>query len=289
MKNKRSMVIGLLVALILFSGLLLTEFILQQKNIISPGLFIWKLPSGECGRQSVTEAVCELNVKEIYCLFDRKQLTKKSPETFIRQMKSEGVNTWFLMGEAEWGLDSEGTEICQMIYAVAAYNESVSEDARFVGITLDIEPYSTPEWEEDREKVMRSWRDALIQAKQCASENGLSVMVCIPRWLDEMNAEILEAIIRDGCDQVAIMNYGRKKEISSIEGEIKLADRYGKPVVNISELTEPGVHGLTEDQTYYHLGLETVMDSWKQIKSHYAKSDLHFAYHHITPLLELME
>lgn len=290
MKGKKKR-IGITAGCLLFAGICMI-FMGRQKNTVeSPGLFIWEIPAEEDlqGRKAVAEAVSSLNISEVYCASDRKAIVDRSLQGFVKEMSNQKADTWYLTGEAEWGLDPKGKEIRRVIKDIAKYNASVEIEAQFTGIMVDIEPYLTPEWEDDKDAVMELWCQSLIRARECAAENHLLLTICIPRWLDEINPDILEQMIAEGCDRAAVMNYGRENEAEAIAEEVAIADRYQKPVIHISELTRPGQHELTEKQTYYNDGIKAVTDSWKRLKKSYPKSDLHFAYHHLTPILELSD
>lgn len=239
--------------------------------------------------EKVSQVGAELNIREVYTMYTGKDLARQTPRRFVRKMQEQNVESWYLTGEPEWGLNIEATEICEQILALASYNAVVEPEERFAGMMLDTEPYGLDEWKADKWDVMERWCSALERARQCAAENDILLAVCIPRWLDEISYEYLEWLIRDGADRIIVMNYGKEQEAEAIAQELEIAQRYGKSVTHVSELTPPGQYDLTDKQTYYQSDVQTVVDSWKRLSKIYPNADLHFAYHHFIPLVEMME
>lgn len=251
------------------------------------GLYIWnQIDEDQIG--SLFEIIDQVSIGEVYQCFNEEQLQDRSPQELITTFSEKQIETWYLCGSPEWGIDPAGEEMKRAVSSVALYNESVDPKARFTGIQFDVEPYLTDLWDQDKQKVMSLWYDVLSQTKALAKEHDLSMMICIPRWLDAVNPDILEEMIRDCCDQVAIMNYDRRDEAEGISVEMNLAKEYGRSVINVSELIKPGKRDLTDENTYYNAGLEALQHSWKQLKKAYPENDLRFAYHYLEPLKELL-
>ena len=85
------------------------------------------------------------------------------------------------------------------------------------------------------------------------------------------------------------MNYNKKNEAGQIEEELRLAEKYGKGILNITEMQMQGYHGLTEENTYYDDGFEAVADSWEKLKAKYPYKRIGFSWHYLRPCLQLME
>ena len=69
---------------------------------------------------------------------------------------------------------------------VLNYNLAVSEDARFDGINVDIEPYILGEWKVPGNNLPNRWLEALETLIARRDASGLPILVgpAIPRWLD---------------------------------------------------------------------------------------------------------
>ncbi len=85
------------------------------------------------------------------------------------------------------------------------------------------------------------------------------------------------------------MNYNRENEYAQMEDEVELAREYQKRIICIYELQQPGKHGLTDINTYYHAGLKVLQASRETLEQQFAYGRLSFSYHYYDPLLELLE
>lgn len=260
-----------------------------EENQSRNGLYSWNAFENAEAAEELFYAVNRLHAGEVYQYYSQRELLDQIPREVVTRLNEKGVRVWYLAGEAKWGIDADGKEIRNAVAALALYNRSVPEKARFYGIQLDVEPYLTEKWEEDKHQVMELWYQSLRQGKELAERYGVPMMICIPRWLDVVDEKLLEQMLRDCCDQVAIMNYDRRDEAEGIAVEMSLAVRYSRPVVCITELTEPGNHDLTEENSYYYESLNAVSQSWERLEEKYPDATLRFACHHLEPLIQMME
>lgn len=129
---------------------------------------------------------------------------------------------------------------------VLDYNLSVSADARFDGVNVDIEPYILPQWKEPDSKLPVRWLAVLEQLieRRDASGEPLLFGPAIPRWLDtstcctqvSWNGETkpLSDHIQDMTDYISIMDYrdtadGGAGIIAQAQHEMAYAEKIGKP------------------------------------------------------------
>lgn len=129
---------------------------------------------------------------------------------------------------------------------VLDYNLAVSEDARFDGINVDIEPYILSEWKVPGNDLPNRWLETLETLIERRDASGLPVLVgpAIPRWLDTSdcctaiawNGETkpLSDHIQDMTDYISIMDYrdtadGSAGIIAQAQHEIDYANQIGKP------------------------------------------------------------
>ena len=62
-------------------------------------------------------------------------------------------------------------------------------------------------------RQMEQYAANCIQAYQSAREEKLAVIICIPNFYDRIGlSALLEKIIEEGCDGIAVMNYNKKNE-----------------------------------------------------------------------------
>lgn len=179
---------------------------------------------------------------------------------FLERRGDHGQTVYYLCGNANWSIEKDGASMLREVERAAAYN-AVAGEHKFVGIQFDVEPYCLMDFDENAEEYMAQYVKNSKLAYQAAKEKGLLVEICIPYWWDSAYGfdEELEDLIANACDSVAVMNYYKKqKEIDHIEGELELCKKYNKPIVNITETIPPGQHDLTEDNTYYNDGIESI-------------------------------
>ena len=119
---------------------------------------------------------------------------------------------------------------------------------------------------------------------------GVPLIICIPHFYDVIGFdEELKELIEEGSDAVAVMNYDKSDEIGQIDREMELSMKAGKRLIHIYELQRPGLHYLTERNTYYSDGLTAVWASRDTLSAHFDYEGLSFALHDYTALRELMK
>lgn len=281
--------------IILFTGAMLAACILalyikaQKTPEKGNGLYSWNSIKTEAELDALLQVIEKVPVGEIYQYYEESELQDRLPRDMITRLSEKKIDVWYLTGAPEWGIDETGEEIRRAVSMVALYNCMVPKKARFAGIQLDVEPYLTDNWEKDKQETMERWYKALYRGKTLAAEYGIPVMICVPRWMDAVNKDIFEKMLRDCCDEIAIMNYDRRDESEGIKPEMELALKYNRPVICVSELSQPGKHGLTEEHTYYHAGLDELHKAWQRLSEDYPHNALRFAYHYVNSLREILE
>ena len=136
---------------------------------------------------------------------------------------------------------------------------------------------------------MNSYLECMERAYEYARQNDLIFWVCIPTFYDATCDEILVSLIADACDGTAVMNYNRTDEYLQMAKEVGYAREYGKQILCIYELQQPGYHYLEEINTYYGPGLEALWQSAERLERQFGYEKLEFAYHYYSPLKEMLE
>lgn len=288
-RGKRRWIVLIAGAVIAAAGLgIYAKMQTEPKKGSRNGLYNWSSVETEADLEKLLQVIEKVPVGELYQYYNEEALQERLPREMITRLSEKGIDVWYVTGAPEWGIDETGEEIRRAVCMAALYNYTVPEKARFAGIQFDVEPYLTENWDEDKQEVMENWYNALYRGKILAEEYELPVMICVPRWMDAVNKDVFEKMLRDCCDEVAIMNYDRRDESKGIEPEMELCVKYHRPVICIAELTKPGKHDLTEDHTYYYAGLEELHEAWQRLSEDYPDNDLRFAYHHMKPLQEIL-
>lgn len=208
---------------------------------------------------------------------------------FLAEAADREIQVWMLTGDPSWVLDPSGERMKEEICRATSINAELHEKAQITGILMDCEPYLLEDWEADPVATMGKWQSAMDEAHDFAREKGILFGICIPYYLDtEEFPEGVERLINETCDAVFIMNYYKQNEAENIRTEVECARAAGIPVTVIYELQPPGIHGLVEENTYYHDGLEKVEESFLTIRRTLGAEDLYIALHEYGTLRELL-
>ncbi len=251
---------------------------------LDDGLFSWGGAAlAPENRTGLLDALERLDAGVLY-----QEFPPDSPEAvpFLADMKTAGIQVWLLTGRAEWGLEPDGASLKAEIDRASAL--SAQSGGGLAGLMVDVEPYLTDQWDADENWVLEQYVSCMTAARQYAQERKLALLACIPYWYDNDHADMLSRLVQTGCDGVAVMNYYRGREAEHIGTEVSLAREAGKPVICIYEFQRPGIHGLTEENTYYTAGLTAARESWAAVRQAADYESTYFAYHWYEPVLELL-
>ncbi|MFC6464882.1 hypothetical protein ACFP65_07865 [Marinilactibacillus sp. GCM10026970] len=195
----------------------------------------------------------------------------------IQAMRENEISVYAMDGGHHWGTTEDGfEEMTDFVDQVVEFNGAQDSDNVIEGIVFDVEPAQDERFENNEQEIMKEFVDKMIQAYDYASSKGLRVVVCVTYWYDENHSAELRRLIKDGLDEVAVMNYYRNREIEHIENEVKMAREYNKPIMSIFEFDKPDNEGIFDQNTYYNQGPEAAHTVFKKI-------DKHFNYDGLTP------
>ena len=256
------------------------------------GMFSWEetvLSEDESDRMA--DCIRRTSVTEVYQEFTEESLQDGRAAAFADRLCGQAVSVYALMGDAEWAYEEDAATLTERIREIASFNEKQPEGAEICGVMVDVEPYVLDEWGEGAETrriLMESYLSCMSEAYACAQEKGLEFLVCIPESYDASYPEVLEKLIADACDGVAVMNYDRTDEYMQMAKETGYAREYRKRIICIYELQRVGAHDLTEINTYHDVGLEALWASARRLRLQFGYDRLSFAYHYYLPMLELL-
>lgn len=238
----------------------------QEAGLQGGALFSWKQSAVLTESETLFSLMREVGLETLYQRFPD-SLPDEEIDRFMKSAADCGVAVYLLAGEPEWALDVSGKPLCDAVERAVAINAGL-DGRRLQGLVLDVEPYLLDQWDETSAPVIL---DGFLQGARSAyaraSAAGLTLILCIPYYYDtlELTPQLTD-LIQSCCDGVAVMNYYRGKEAEHIETEVRLAAQYGKRLIQIYELQQPGIHGLTDQNTYYHLGLAAVEENFRALE-----------------------
>ena len=289
MKKRGLIVLGVLIAGLAGAAVILLSAD-QKKERKGFSVFSWNEAIMTEPEEDLGEYLEQADITRVFQEFTQNSLESGEAEDFIRRMKSRDIEVFALTGNAEWALEPEA--LLDEMERIAEYNQEKDSGWRIPGIIVDVEPYLLPAWEEGddaRAELMNSYLECMERAYEYARQNDLIFWVCIPTFYDATCDEILESLIADACDGTAVMNYNRTDEYLQMAKEVGYAREYGKQILCIYELQQPGYHDLEEINTYYGPGLEALWQSAERLERQFGYEKLEFAYHYYSPLKEMLE
>ena len=305
MKNKKKkigLIIGLLAVYTIgmcsgyFIGMSRTEAKQKKESEIAPvqqienSIFSW---DGEYILPEYADEIADV-MELLHCGTIYQHISgdssKEEVAAFLKRQSRMGNEVWYLAGDPSWAIEEDAQSMIKAVQKTAEWNEEAGDLGGFQGIVWDVEPYLLDEWDEYADGCMKQYIKNSKKAYELAQEKGLKILACIPYHYDDHGFQKeLEQLIATGCDGIAVMNYNKTDEADHIQTEVRLAKKHDKEVIHITELQEPGKHGLKENNTYYNDGFEAVTESWNRLREHFGYRKLTFSLHHLRTAMELME
>ena len=262
----------------------------EQEKVVK-SVFCWNVRNIDLVK--LETQVNKLGINTIYVQLPSDFETSIQIKKLIDFCEVKDIDIYMLDGDRDWYMEEKRDIVKDMIDRVSKFNENTGEHIK--GIKLDIEFYTSDKYkslETDEEKVEEFQKFFEANKEFCtyAKEKGLSYSIDLPVWLDSLDEEILEEIIKLDYDHIAYMNYNKKNALENISKEVELAKKYNKKIVNIAELQNPDKHkGLLESETLYNDGIIVCNQKLTQILNKYNYNNLGISYHEYNSLVELME
>ena len=282
-------VVSAVVCLVIVGGAL----VLRQQSRPAYSMFCWDTDNMQKeNRSALDQVIKEANINEIYQEFSQDEAELQQTASFLEDMNRKDISLYALLGEAEWAYEEDGKSLVTEIEQVQKLRKTLENGQQIQGIMVDVEPYVLNEWDsgtEERNMLMQSYLRGIAAAYNAANDYGLELLVCIPLFYNATCPEVLETLISEHCDGIAVMNYNRENEYAQMKDEVEMARKYQKRVICIYELQQPGKHDLTDINTYYHAGLKVLWASRETLEQQFAYERLSFSYHYYDPLQELLE
>jgi hypothetical protein len=270
----KSKVITLMI--ILFCSIVLFSTVgLIQRNKKTSTLFSWSIENK--AEKLIDNYQKPLNINRVFQYIYPNEFIDGTLTTYIREMNKHNVSVYAMDGGYYWGTTDYGyEELTNFVDQVAEFNSIHDNEMVIEGIVFDVEPAQDENWKDSENELMKHYVDNMIKAYEYASNKGLVVVVCITYWYDEKHLAELRRLIKNGCDEVAVMNYYRGKEIDHIKTEVAIAKEYNKPIMSIFEFDKPDNKAIFDQNTYYYQGPDAAQIVFEEI-------DDYFNYDGLTP------
>lgn len=286
-KAAAAVVVFALVCIVMAGG------VLVQQRAPAYSMFCWGTDNmRQENRKALDQVIKDADIDEIYQEFPQDEAELEQTDSFLKNMNRQDIAVYALLGEAKWAYEEDGESLIAEIERIQKLRKTLENGQQIQGIMVDVEPYVLDEWDggtEERSTLMRRYLSGIAEAYGAAKDCGLELLVCIPVFYNATCPEVLEALVSEHCDGIAVMNYSRENEYEQMEEEVNLARQYQKRIICIYELQQPGKHDLTDINTYYHAGLKVLWASRETLEQQFAYDRLSFSYHYYDPLRELLE
>ncbi|MDR1917790.1 MAG: hypothetical protein LBQ05_02270 [Christensenellaceae bacterium] len=211
----------------------------SKKDTTVPTRAIWWWTSVDCDVKYL-EFLGINHINEIYLgigfLGDGNDEDKtEKVKNFIAAANEKGITVSALCGEWQWiQPDNDGFD-----KAVALFNDyqnSATENQKFYGLHLDIEPHQSENWDTNKDELMQLFCDFIV-AK--IAPLNIVIEMDIPFWLENFTVVCggeslpMNEVVFKYADTVVIMSYRdtAEKTLEICTDEIALAKKYDKKIV----------------------------------------------------------
>lgn len=212
------------------------------------GTYVWQASQvTNDGGDHILEFAKAQNINWLYVRLDLDQ-PYSSYRSFVKRAQAQGIEVHAMGGHPIWGKKENRPRIQRLIDYVKNYNAESEPDERFQGIHLDIEPYTLPEWENDRDTLLTEWAANIAYFhEETKKDSDLETSADLAVWLDTFtlpgrNMSVSEYMITT-LDHISLMAFRNIAEGSNgiadvVSQEMKIADRLGKPLLISVEMKE---------------------------------------------------
>lgn len=149
------------------------------------GTYIWHASNLIESPDEILEFAKEKNLNFLYTRLDRRK-DFSAYKSFVERAHEAGIEVHAMGGHPNWALAKGEERLRMFIDYVTTYNNTVAEEQKFDGIHLDIEPYVLPEWSENKNGVLRTWKENIeLFVDEVKKNSKLETSVDLAMWLDD--------------------------------------------------------------------------------------------------------
>ncbi|MEI8175640.1 MAG: sugar-binding protein [Candidatus Omnitrophota bacterium] len=212
------------------------------RDLVHPrSLWVWKIDpvSNKTQRKDLFQLCKRGNIEIVYLFFPE---FTEMPEPqylaalaeYLKESHAHGIKVEALTGNPVWSLAQNHHLLTNWIKFFLEYNKDKPQEQRLDGISLDVEPYLTAEWEKDRERIKRDYIELLKKCRKLIDsyKQDFKVGVAIPFFYDKEDDGQFERQILQQVDYLALMAYYdiAKDIIDKSVFHVKLASEMNRKV-----------------------------------------------------------
>lgn len=213
-----------------------------EKDLLHPrSLWVWKIDPVENNRhrEQLFRLCRRASISILYQFFP--EFTERPEEgylknmaEFLRDAHQNELKVEALTGNPVWSLAENHHLLINWIKFFLDYNASRTPEERIDGVSVDVEPYLTKEWELNREKIKSDYIELLKKCRELIDsyQQDFRLGVAIPFFYDQEDGGEFEKKILDLVDYIALMDYfdTPKEIIEHARAHIKLANKANRRV-----------------------------------------------------------
>ena len=195
--------------------------------------------------------------------------------SFVAAAASSGISVYALGGSPNWATDPTHSGLTELVSWVSAYNTSVAPASRFVGMNLDLEPYTLPAWTSDRSSVTQTWMANVNYIDNAVHGIGLPLSLTLPFWLNQYPAGStgmgLGSWMIKNSDAIDIMAYrstlGGSNGVAAVASPLLSAAASAGHKAIVAVDTTPGLSTSFTSQASLAIALDSFQSSFGQLAS----------------------
>jgi hypothetical protein len=214
-----------------------------ERNLKTPrSMWVWKIdPVLNPRQREELFKICErTGIGIIYLYFgatpqEETEQNREKLAKFLRECHQRHIEVEALTGNPVWALKPYHHVALDWVKGFLEYNKTRPEEERIDGVSLDVEPYLTQEWNTNREEIKA---DYMVFLKDCRelidSYKGQDFVfgMAIPLFYDREEGGEFEKRMFEYIDYAALMDYYDTADdiITKARFHIDLAKKMGKKV-----------------------------------------------------------
>ncbi len=254
-------------------------------------LYMWEI-NNNIDYEAYGKMVDYLNINKIYAYIGTAKLSERidnNVKKLFNFAKEKNIDIYAVYDENYEDQTENERRIKEFLEEIKNYNQTSTYKIKGVAIDSEfhcLDGYSSLS-KQEQVQLFRNYVIAMKNVYTSAKAANIEYVVCIPVWLNKLDEGLLEELIQNGCSYVQLMNYSKNNMTTNISEEVAFAKKYNKKIENIAEFQKPGLHEVTNNETFYNDGLEAGINKFQEINEYYNYDSLTFAFHSYTSVIEL--